>query len=176
MVRAYEARRALPEGSALQLIIGAEFRCSEGLQLVLLAPEQRAYAQICRLITRARRRARKGSYALGFADLESGLESCLALWLPPATGALAAPATVRQGLWLRERFAERAWLAVELHRGSSDAVRLARCLELAAQCHLPAAAAGDVHMHRRSRRRAPGPADRDPSWLHSGQRRPATVS
>ena len=153
VVRAYEARRALPEGSALQLIIGAEFRCNEGLQLVLLAPEQRAYAQLCQLITRARRRATKGSYALSPADLESGLEACLALWLPPATSALGAAATLRRGQWLRERFPQRCWLAVELHRGASDALRLAHCLELASQCGLPAVAAGDVHMHRRSRRR-----------------------
>ncbi|HEV7431487.1 MAG TPA: PHP domain-containing protein, partial [Steroidobacteraceae bacterium] len=153
VVRAYEARRALPEESALQLIIGAEFRCDEGLQLVLLAPEQRAYAQICQLITRARRRAAKGSYALSSADLESGLEACLALWLPPSTRTLSATATLRQGQWFRECFPQRSWLAVELHRGASDAPRLTRCLELAARCDLPTVATGDVHMHRRSRRR-----------------------
>ena len=153
VVRAYEARRALPAGSTLQLIIGAEFCCDQQLRLVLLAPEQRAYAQICQLITRARRRAVKGSYALTPADLESGLDRCLALWLPPSTDTLAAPATRLRGLWLREHFPQRAWLAVELHRGAGDRARLAHCLELAAQCGLPPVAAGDVHMHRRSRRR-----------------------
>ena len=153
VVRAYEARRDLPERSTLQLIIGAEFRCDEGLQLVLLAPEQRAYAQICQLITRARRRATKGSYALSPVDLESGLEACLALWLPPSTHTLSATAALRQGYWFRECFPQRAWLGVGLHRGASDAARLRRCLELAAQCDLPTVATGDVHMHRRSRRR-----------------------
>ena len=157
VVRAYEAARALPAGSRLQLIVGAEFRCSDGLQVVLLAPEQRAYAQICRLITRARRRAAKGRYELTPADLDAGLDACLALWLPPARAALADAQALAQALtqghWLRERFAERAWLAVELHRGAGDRTHLARCLELAAQCALPATAAGDVHMHRRSRRR-----------------------
>ncbi len=153
VVRAYEAARALPAESSLQLIVGAEFHCRDGLQLVLLAPEQRAYAQICQLITRARRRAAKGSYELASADLECGLDACLALWLPPATGAVTDADTLAQGRCLRDRFAERAWLAVELHRGAGDRARLARCLELAAQCALPATAAGDVHMHRRSRRR-----------------------
>jgi error-prone DNA polymerase len=73
--------------------------------------------------------------------------------LPPSTSTLRAAATLRRGQWLRERFPQRSWLAVELHRGASDEMRLARCLELAAQCGLPAVAAGDVHMHRRSRRR-----------------------
>src|SRR5271155_3939328 len=54
---------------------------------------------------------------------------------------------------MREVFADRAWLAIELHRGASDAARVAMLLRLAADCDLPAVAAGDVHMHRRSRRR-----------------------
>ena len=157
VVRACEAARALPAGSSLRLIVGAEFRCSDGLHLVLLAPEQRAYAQICRLITRARRRAAKGCYELAPADLDDGLDACLALWLPSTgnapTDTQAQAQTLAQGRSMRERFAERAWLAVELHRSGGDHARLARCLELAAQCALPATAAGDVHMHRRSRRR-----------------------
>jgi error-prone DNA polymerase len=159
VVRAHEATRALPEGRRLQLIVGAEFRCSEGLQLVLLAPDQRAYSELCRLITRARRRAAKGRYALTRADLESGLDHCLALWLPPADGtddaggAGRAGRALTEGRWLREHFPERAWLAVELHRGAGDRVRLAHALELARLCALPAVAAGDVHMHRRNRRR-----------------------
>ena len=151
VVRAYEATRVLPADSDFRLIVGAEFRCRDGLQLVLLAPEQRAYAQICQLITRARRRAAKGSYELTQADLESGLSNCLALWLP-----FAAPAqehALIPGQWWREFFPDRAWVAVELHRGSSDREQLARCLKLAAHCALPAVATGDVHMHRRSRRR-----------------------
>jgi len=98
VVRAHEAAQALPEGPRLQLIVGAEFRCSEGLQLVLLAPDQRAYSELCRLITRARRRAAKGCYALTRSDLESGLDHCLALWLPALDGTLAeGRALVRLG-------------------------------------------------------------------------------
>src|SRR5260221_2712038 len=153
VVRAHEAVQALPAHRRLQLIVGAEFRCSDGLQLVLLAPDQRAYSELCRLITLARRRAAKGCYALGQADLESGLDHCLALWLPPTDGAATAGRALAAGQWLRERFPERAWLAVELHRGTGDRARLAHCLELARLCALPAVAAGDVHMHRRHRRR-----------------------
>ena len=54
---------------------------------------------------------------------------------------------------MHQVFAERAWLAVELHRGADDARRLERLLALATRCALPAVASGDVHMHRRSRRR-----------------------
>ncbi len=60
VVRAYEAVRALP-GADFKLIIGAEFRTVCGLKLVLLAPSQHAYGQICQLITLGRRRSKKAS-------------------------------------------------------------------------------------------------------------------
>src|SRR5580704_14621692 len=72
IVRAHEAARALPAGHTLKLLVGAEFRTVDGFKLVLLAPRQSAYAQLCRLITLARRRADKGSYRLSSADFESG--------------------------------------------------------------------------------------------------------
>jgi error-prone DNA polymerase len=165
VVRAYEAMRALPEGASLKLIIGAEFITRDGaLRLVLLAPTQAAYTEICRLITRARRRARKGQYQLEQADFGDGLDECLALWLPPLRSGRAGAdngggdgndrtATAEaQGHWLRAHFPGRCWLVVELHRGVRDAARLAECRQLAAACQLPAVAAGDVHMHRRARR------------------------
>jgi error-prone DNA polymerase len=161
VVRAYEAVRALPAGTPLKLIIGAEFTTHDGaLRLVLLAPTQRAYTQLCGLITCARRRVRKGQYQLVAEDLASGLDECLALWLPPlrfahrGDGGSDHPAlsAETQGHWLRTHFPGRCWLAVELHRGARDIARLAECLALAAACALPAVAAGDVHMHRRARR------------------------
>jgi error-prone DNA polymerase len=146
-VRAYEAVRALNAGERFKLIVGAEFCTADDLKLVLLAPDHRAYTQLCRLITLARRRASKGQYQIERGDFTSGLDDCVALWVPPRSDAEA------QGHWVREVFANRAWLAIELHRGASDAEQAAMLLRLAADCDLPAVGAGDVHMHRRSRRR-----------------------
>jgi len=146
-VRAYDAARSLPAGHDFRLIVGAEFRTGDDLQLVLLAANRAAYTQICRLITAARRRSPKGSYRLQSTDFAAGLDDCLALWLP--TNA----ATAAQGAWLRGIFGDRLWLAIELHRGARDAARLANLLQLATDCRLRPVAAGDVHMHRRSRRR-----------------------
>jgi error-prone DNA polymerase len=145
VVRAHEALRDLHDAH-FRLIIGAEFRACCGLKLVLLAPSQRAYGQICQLITLGRRRSKKGEYRLARADFESGLQDCLALWLAPAD------ATLKQATWLREFFPARGWLAVELHRAADDAGRLAAALALAAASELPAVASGDVHMHVRGRR------------------------
>src|SRR5262245_42903142 len=60
VVRAHDAAKKL----GLKLIIGSEFRTSDGLHLVLLAPTQRAYAQICAVITAARIDSPKGEYKL----------------------------------------------------------------------------------------------------------------
>src|ERR1700691_6074607 len=145
VVRAHEALRDLRD-AAFKLIIGAEFRAVCGLKLVLLAPAQRAYGQICRLITLGRRRSKKGEYRLTRSDFESGLDDCLVLWIAPAD------ATLKQAIWLREFFPARGWLAVELHRAADDAGRLAAALALARASGLPALASGDVHMHARARR------------------------
>ncbi|HEY6452922.1 MAG TPA: PHP domain-containing protein, partial [Steroidobacteraceae bacterium] len=156
VVRAHEAAAALPAapagapagsgGEAFKLIVGAEFRTACGLKLVLLAPELKAYGQICRLITLGRRRSKKGGYRLMRADFERDLTACLALWVP------SRPAQEAQGRWLRDFFDGRGWVAVELHRGADDGARLAQLCSLARRCGLPAVAAGDVHMHVRSRR------------------------
>ena len=118
------------------------------------------YARLSRLITRGRRAAEKGSYALTRADVEelSAMRPCratvkraagtLALWLPP----LDAGST-GQGEWMAQTFAGRAWIAVELMRDGRDRERLATCRALGATHGLPLTAAGDVHMHVRERRR-----------------------
>jgi error-prone DNA polymerase len=142
VVRAYEAAR----DCGLKLIIGSEFQASDDLRVVLLAPTQRAYAQICKLITLARCRSEKGTYQLVRSDLQSGLEECVALWLPPAQPRASIAA------WLRELFPQRCWIAVELHRAADDARRLKQLRQLGARAGLPLVAAGDVHMHARERR------------------------
>jgi error-prone DNA polymerase len=145
VVRAYEAQRELKDPD-FGLIIGSEFRTVCGLKLVLLAPSQRAYGQICQLITLGRRRSGKGEYRLSRDDFESGLEDCLALWVA------ARDATAAQARWLHDFFPARGWLAVELHRAADDAARLDAALNLATRHDLPAVASGDVHMHLPTRR------------------------
>jgi error-prone DNA polymerase len=142
VVRAHEAARE----ARFKLIIGAEFRTLCGLKLVLLAPSQRAYGQICRLITLGRRRSKKGEYRLARSDFESGLQDCLALWIVPAAPQAA------QARWMREFFPARGWLAVELHRAADDAAHLTAALALERSSGVPAVASGDVHMHTRERR------------------------
>ncbi|GMQ75878.1 MAG: error-prone DNA polymerase [Gammaproteobacteria bacterium] len=147
VVRAHTAAREC----RLALIIGSELRLEGSLRLVLLATDRAAYGRLARLITRARRAADKGSYRLTMADLEADLEGCLVLWLPGDD--TAGPGLERaRARWVAERFPGRAWLAVERLCARDDASRLARLQRLGEHAGLPLTAAGDVHMHSRSRR------------------------
>jgi error-prone DNA polymerase len=147
VVRAHVAARQCE----LPLIIGAELNCVDELKLVALATDRASYGALSRLITKARRASAKGSYALERTDLDNALDGCLIIWLPRA-GRVPLPAHDRDGRWLRERFAGRLWIGVELLTGGFDTRRLELLETLGKSLQLPQVAAGDVHMHRRSRR------------------------
>ena len=140
VVRAHRAARE----RGLRLIVGSEFRLADGLRCVLLAPDREGYGQLCRLITRARRAAAKGSYRLRRDEFAAA--SCLALWLP------AAQPDPSEAAWLATVFPHRLWIAVELLTTGQDRRRLAALQQFGRELGLPLVAAGDVHMHVRSRR------------------------
>ncbi|MDH4553966.1 error-prone DNA polymerase [Pseudomonas sp. BN417] len=142
VVRAWQASK----DSELPLVIGSEVRVEGGPKLVLLVENLAGYQRLCRLITQARRRAKKGEYRLLREDLAEPTDGLLALWVPDFED------DDREGRWLRDCFPERLWLAVELHQGPDDAGRLARLLALAEGLGIPPVATGDVHMHARGRR------------------------
>ena len=147
VVRAYAAAKGLP----LKLVVGSELTVADdGIKVVVLAEDRQAYAAICRLITRARRAAAKGEYRIGRDDLAECLrEHGLLLWLPDAMAHTDRAAT---GRWLKERFAGRLWLAVELLRTGGDRRGLAEARALGRELKLPLVATGNVHMHSRERR------------------------
>lgn len=71
IVRAYDASRA----TGVKLIVGSEFRLEDGLRFVLLVENMAGYARLCRLITIARRAAKKGEYRLTREDMERELRA-----------------------------------------------------------------------------------------------------
>jgi len=143
IVRAWQASK----DTGLPLIIGSELQIEGGPKLVLLVENLTGYQALCQLITRARRRAEKGRYQALREDLRDWpLEGLLAIWLPDHDGADA------EGRWLLERFRERLWLGIELHRGPDDALQLRQSLTQASRLGISAVACGDVHMHARGRR------------------------
>jgi error-prone DNA polymerase len=143
-VRAHVAARQL----GFKLLVGAEFRLVCGTRLVAIAMDRQGYGRICRLISRGRRAAGKGSYRLSRADVESlGLERCFVLWLP-------AERPDREGAeWLRRCFGPRLRIAVELLLEGNNDARLHELELLGRELQIPLLASGDVHMHCRDRRK-----------------------
>jgi error-prone DNA polymerase len=143
VVRAHLAAK----DAGLKFVIGSEFTLTDGLKLVLYATDRATYGDLTQLITRGRRNATKGSYALAREDVVALAPRCLALWVPPAGEPLVADAR-----WFADAFPARAWIAAELLARSGDRTRLYRLQALARETGLPLVAAGDVHMHARARR------------------------
>jgi len=157
VVRAHTKAKELD----FKLIVGAEFRLVCGLHLVVLALDRAGYGRLCRLITRGRRAAEKGEYQLERRDvtelLGEAADTAL-LWLPPRPtggkeGASVSSRLQDEGMWVREQFSGRAWIAVELLRDGTERGWLARLSELGTALALPLVATGDVHLHVRARRR-----------------------
>src|SRR5690606_18160941 len=144
--RAWQAAKE----SELPLIGGSEMRIHDGPKVVLVVGDPGGYQRLCKLITQARRRAKKGEYRLLREDFTAPMTGLLVLWIADETAEWSRER--EEGGWLRERFAQRLWLAVELHRGPNDAQRLEYLQKLARELGIPAVAAGDVHMHARGRR------------------------
>jgi len=151
VVRAHTALK----GCSTRLIVGSEFRLDCGLPLIVLAADRRGYGQMCRLITRARRAAPKGSYALQRADVEALLEPehCVLLWAPRPSQCRDSARARADAEWLHRHFAGSAWIAVELLRDGTERAHLALLQSIGADSRLPLVAAGGVCMHVRARRR-----------------------
>jgi error-prone DNA polymerase len=142
VVRAHTAAKKC----GLPIIVGSELRLECGLRFVALATNRAAYGSLCRLITRGRRSAAKGQYLLKRADVEALLSGCQILWLP------ADDPVASECEWLIELFPGAVHLAVELMLKGRDNEVLYSLRRLAGKLRIPAVAAGDVHMHVRSRR------------------------
>ena len=141
IVRALEASRE----TGVPLIVGSEIHLDDGPKLVVLCETKAGYTSLCGLITKGRRASEKGTYRLTRDDVASGLPGTLVLWAPDRVVDRA------HGRWVRQTFGDRAWLAVELHRGPNDARRRRELEAIGRELGLPRVAAGDVHMHIRRR-------------------------
>jgi error-prone DNA polymerase len=151
VVRALEeAQRCSERGQAIQLIPASSFQLEDGSRLVLLPENHAGYTQICTLITRGRRNAPKGEYALPDSSFEHALEHCLALWLPRDDSRHEDDLLTAH--WLVAYFPKRCWLGASMPLGPSDQKHLIQLLATAQSTGLPVAACGDIQMHKRSRR------------------------
>ncbi len=140
VVRAYSVIKA--NKLAIKLIIGASFELEDGLKLILLSPNRQGYAELCRVITNARRRCEKGNYQFTYWDLHS-IKHCFILWLP--SGDMAKDR--RDGATLLRYHRARLSLAYTRLLHANDPVFKQHCQYLAEQFKLTIIACGGVLMH-----------------------------
>ncbi|NRF28139.1 error-prone DNA polymerase [Vibrio coralliilyticus] len=143
VVRAYRAIKT--HNLNIKLIIGSMFWLNDECQVVLLCPNREAYAELCRIITNARRRTEKGQYQLAEWDLMS-LRHCMIVWLPSHQHS-----DQKWGHWLAQHHQPRLWLGVQRHLDADDKSYLTHCEELAQELMVPITACGGVLMHTANR-------------------------
>ena len=153
VVRAHEVAKKL----GLKLLPGAEFlvAANYAFRLIVLPHNASGWGNLCEFISIARQAGdamEKGSYrvALGETDF-STLADCEVL-LSPLSDAINTEALCAHADWAAGLFGLNAWLAVELLQGLDDALRLQQLQEVAQRTGIRLVAAGNVLMHKRSRK------------------------
>ncbi|MGR5119331.1 error-prone DNA polymerase [Vibrio astriarenae] len=126
-------------------IVGSLFWLNDECQVVLLCPNRQAYAELCRIITNARRRADKGHYELSEWDLMSA-RHCLVLWLPQNKSC-----DNHWVKWLYQHHSTRLWLGIQRHLKSDEGSYIDYCEQLGREWQIPITACGGVLYHSANR-------------------------
>ena len=143
VVRAYQHKKE--HGLSIKLIIGSEFLLkphqSESQQsLVVLAKNRQGYAQLCQLISLARRRCEKGKYQV-FEDDFQDLSECLLILNPHPN---SSNALLKK---LSTQYKEHLWIGCHRRLSALDQRLHTHCQAMAEAFDLPIVALGQVIMH-----------------------------
>lgn len=147
VVRAYSQIKQ--DDLPIKLIVGAYFCFQDDLNITLLCPNRKAYAELCRVITNSRRRCDKGQYELTEWDLKS-LQHCFVLWHATGDSTVDKP-WAEFLLTLNKNIKHRLWLAVTRTLEASEQDYITQCKNIADEYHLTMVAAGRVLMHNPER-------------------------
>ena len=121
------------------------------LTLVVLAHDVQGWGNLCEFITAARSKAPKGDYEVSWDGSDfASLEHCEVLLVPPR--AMSFEALCAHAMRLKKNFPDRLWIALELLHGLDDDLWQHKLESACAQTGVPLVAAGNVHMHVRSRK------------------------
>ena len=149
VVRAHVRAREL----GVHLICGAEMSLEGGARVVLLAADRAGYANLCRLITRGRRRHAKGECSVTVDEVCDHAAGLLALWSGAHWAAEADADRDRPALAaLRDAFGDRAYGLLARHRLAGEVPREGWLRARARKIGLPLAAATEVLYHDPARR------------------------
>jgi len=150
IVKAYAATLKLSkkEQETFKLLVGSHFRLSNGLRLIALAPDRKAYAELSGFITLARRRAPKGTYEAHMEDLRFRLQTCLIIWLADRDF-VSAYAIAQQ---LQKAFRQRLWIGVDHQLAGGEQRIFIHWHKLGQALGIPLVACGEALMHEAARK------------------------
>ena len=144
IVRAWDAQKL----TGVRSIVGCRLDLADGTALLVYPTDRAAYGRMCRLLSVGKARAGKGACHLDWNDVEEWNEGLIAMLAPDR-----ADATVQAALGRTSRlFGDRAYMALSLRRRPRDAIRLRDLAAMAAACHMPTVATGDILYHSPDRR------------------------
>ena len=134
-----------------KLIIGSRLSVDwfkdQKMEIVLISPCRKAYAELSTLITRARRRAEKGSYQVKLKDLSQYISRCLCIWIIDDNN----QNTYKQLRLLTDIFPQKLWIGYHRLLQPNDYELYLHSLKLAQYFNLPMVAQNKVLMHQKKR-------------------------
>jgi error-prone DNA polymerase len=130
-------------------IIGSELTFEDSSRIVLLVEDERGYANLCELISRAQMRGSKGDARLRMEDLDGHSDGLIALSggrCGRVERALVHDGreAAREALRLSAIFKERFYLELQQHLTPQETQRNVRLVRLARECRLPYVATNGV--------------------------------
>jgi error-prone DNA polymerase len=144
-VRMHVGAKAL----GMKLLVGSEIPPADGPALGLYAMNRRGYGKLARLITVGRRRAPKGAFEFGVADVFEHSTDLVGV----VFGCEADDENAKAPLSAyREVFGDRLYLAAQVHGGPDDRKVVEERAAQARRHRLPLVAVNDVHYHVPARR------------------------
>ncbi len=152
VVRAHAAAKS----AGIKLLVGARIKPINAPEIVLLAADRASYGRLAQLITRGRRREKKGSCRLLLEDLAlyaKGLHAAASAEdLINAENRETKNRVNSQLNTYHDIFGARCSLLASLHLGRDDRGKLLHLQTLAHSLQIPLLAAGNVLYHKRDRR------------------------
>ncbi len=145
----------------LKLLPGAEFfvQADVPFRIVVLPHNAQGWGNLCEFITAAKdadylaaHGEDKGGYRVAVGESNFALLTDCEILLCPLPGAIDTGAVRAHVDWAKDLFGIHLWLAVELLQELDDALRLQQLREIARHTGVRLVAAGNVHMHVRSRK------------------------
>jgi error-prone DNA polymerase len=150
VVRAWSAKKELPEGSKTRDLTGCRLDFADGTPSLLVYPTNReAYGRLTRLLTVGQRRAKKAGCELHWADFLDHAEGQLSLVVASDRLDESFERDLRR---IAGELSGNVWLAASRRYGPRDLQRLSTLADLAQRTGAPMVATNDVLYHGPERR------------------------